>query len=286
MMTIKKHTLLTCVILLLLTGCVEVLTGPKFDTTPLAKDFGSMPLDAATITSAVAVQAATPPLQKVGHVTFSDAASTALAIQLGAENFGFTGSKLFVHHPATNTSPGLAAAEIEYTDAFDRKATVLYRAEFTRDGDRYHISKLNIAKTYKAKPRVKVTIVPNKELPSEQFTSYENLITFLANKGLSAEKLANAGNQEYAIVAVGKDWSSSTSKMTVAVSANKMGSDGYKRSSCSYSVNGWPVAVATGTFNPADTKNKLYAKVSINDGKSIMSITQLLGTYQLAAFDK
>jgi len=245
-----------------------------------------MPLDAATITSAVATQAATPPLRSFGTVSFNDGADSSPAMQLGAEKFGFTGAILFVHRPATRATPGLVAGEIEYTDILDRKATVLYRAEFTKAGDLYTVTKLDVSRSYKDKPRIDVTVVLAKDLQNTPLKSYAELLKFLGDKGLTPVEFANSGIQDFTIFAVGKDWAKPEATMTIAISAQQTGITGYKKTSEAFNVEGWPVAVASGRLNPADTKDKLFAKVIFKQGNNLLSASRYLGAYKLSAFDK
>lgn len=273
--------------LLLLTACVTTGGGPSLDVEPLAQNFDAMPVEAATIVTAVAVQGLTPPLERSGAVAFAEGATGLSEFRLGLMGFDFTGATLYAFTPPQGAASGMTAAEIEYTDPLERKATMLFRAEYVRDGDGYLVNKLEMKKTYTDTPRVRVTIIRASDLPAKPVESYLELISFLADKGLTAEEYASSAKGTYAVIAVGQDWAGPGSELQVAVSAKKTGLSGYKKASRAFLLNEWPVGMAVGAMDPSDTENELYAKVSFKKGDGgLFNPTRLLGVYQLAAFDK
>jgi hypothetical protein len=278
-----KAIVITVLSLFFLTGCITSMSGSTLTIDPIAPNFASMPADDAAIATAVAVQAATPPLQVIQNVSFANGALGLSNAALGQEGFEFTGSKLYTQKAPQGSAPGVTVGEVELTDPLERKATLIYRAEYNKNGEQITLTKLHMEPSYTATPRINVTLVPATDLPKGQMT-YTKMIEFLAEKGLSRSELSTAGKKEYAIVALGKDWALPSSKMTIAISAKKNGSSGHSKGSGSTLIdNQWPVAIVVGTFNPSSTKNTLYAKV-VFKRESGFTASKRLGTYQLSAF--
>ena len=283
MLNILNKIIITALSLFFLTGCIPSMSSSTLDIEPIAPNFASMPTDDAAIATAVAVQAATPPLQVIQNVSFANGALGLSNASLGQQGFEFTGSKLYTQKAPQASTPGITVGEVELTDPLERKATIIYRAEYTKDGNQITLTKLHMEPSHTATPRINVTLVPATDLPKGQM-NYANLVKFLAEYGLSPAELSTAGEKEYAIVALGKDWALPSSKMTIAISAKKNGSSGHSKGSGSTLIdNQWPVAIVVGTFNPSSTKNKLYAKV-VFKRESGFTASKRLGTYQLSAF--
>jgi len=272
--------------LVLATGCVQALTGAKTGVEPLARDFDSMPVEAATIVSAMAVQTLTPPLEEFGSVSFAPGVQGLSETGLAREGFGFTGATLFAFSESSANRPGLTAAEIEYTDALDRRATFLARAEYRRAGNGYEVTRLEVQRSYADAPKVRVFVVPAADIPAKSIGSHAQLTALLADKALSPADYKNASRRAYAVFAVGRDWVAPGAELDIAISAKKAGRSGYDKATKSYMVNGWPVAVTVGEIDPRKASEALYAKVLFRKGSGFGAVSQHVGTYQLAGFGK
>ena len=242
MRNILKKIIITALSVFFLTGCIASMSSSTLDIEPIAPNYSSMPEDDAAIATAVAVQAATPPLPRFENVTFADGAFGLSDAALGQEKFEFTGAKLYSKRAPQGVAPGVTIGEVELTDPLGRKAAIIYRAEYTKEGEQITLTKLRMEPSYSATPRIDVTVVPASDLPKNKMT-YTEMVAFLADKGLSPAELAIAGKRQYAIIAVGKDWASPVSKMTIAISAKKTGSTGHNKGSGSNLLDGhWPIA--------------------------------------------
>ncbi|MBG0790642.1 MAG: hypothetical protein H0S80_09120 [Desulfovibrionaceae bacterium] len=268
--------------LVLLSGCISALSGgSRKDFEPLTTRFEDMPYAAATITSAVAAQAITVPLEQSGTVLFPPGTDLSPEIQLGLEGFNYTGAELFAFTPAEAETPGVVAGEIEYTDPMDRRFLLLFRAEYAVKGEYFVIRQLRLDHRSPERPRVAVTVVPMRDVPREPMATYGELVDFLAAKGLSPAELAGAGKQEFAIYALGKDKVSADSRLSIAISASRTSSTGYARDCAPGLIEGrWPLAVAAGEWNPANSREPLFAKVYFSSGSGFGS-RRKVGVYQL-----
>jgi len=286
MFNILKKTITMTLSVLFLAGCIASTSSSTLDIEPVASNFLSMPGDDARIATAVAVQAATTPLAQYKTVTFANGALGFSDASLGKEKFEFTDAKLYTYKVAKGAAPGVSIGEVELTDPLGRKAAILYRAEYTKEGEQITLTTLRMERVYTATPRVKVTVIPATDLPKKKISTYMELIQFLADKGLSPAELATAGNQKYAVFAVGKDWVGPEGKLTIAISASKTGIGGHKKGSNSSLIEGlWPMAVTVGTIDTTSTKDKLYAKISFKKEGGFSS-SKIVGVYQLSAFNK
>ena len=272
--------------LVLATGCVQALTGAKTGVEPLARDFDSMPVEAATIVSAMAVQTLTPPLEEFGGVIFAPGVQGLSETGLAMEGFGFTGATLFAFSESSASGSGLTAAELEFTDGLDRRATFLARAEYRRAGDGYEVTRLDVQRSYADAPKVRVFVVPASEIPAGSVGSHAQLTALLADKALSPAEYGNAPRRAYAVFAVGRDWVAPGSKLDIAISAKKVGRTGYDKATKSYVLKGWPVAVTVGEIDPGKASEELYAKVVFRKGSGFGAVSRHVGTYQLAGFGR
>lgn len=282
-MTIRRIlTTITILAAVALSGCVAGMTGSTLEAEPVAGSYETMPPDDAKIATAVAVQAATPPIEQYQMVRFGPAAMGTSRPELGAEKFEFTGARLYACQACVGNQLGLSMGEVEMTDPLGRRATVLYRAEYMKQDGQITLRRLEMQPRYTVRPRVDVTVVRASDLPTGKVETFTDLLAFLAEKGIAPADLARMGEAEYAIFAVGRDWAGPESKLTIAISASKTGSLGHTKGEVYKLLDGmWPVAVAFGTFDPSSTRDELYAKVTYRKEGGFTATTKV-GVYQLA----
>jgi len=278
--TLLKLTIAVLTILMM-TGCIDLIPNNGLKSKPIAQSFASMTAQEATIATAIAVQVASEPIIRYKTVVFAANAVGLSYPELSSAGFEFTAAKLYASTAAGESKPGLIIGEVELTDPFDRKVAFLYRAEYSVKMEQTYISKLEMEPNYTNSPRVDVTAVKTADLPHRQM-SFTDMVIFLADKGVAANKI-NANNaSKYTIIALAKDWAAPTAKLTLAISAKKTGSSGYSKGSKSNRLEGhWPIATISGSY---DTTKPLYARVSFK-AKSGFSTTKTLGTYKLSAND-
>ncbi|WP_319582480.1 hypothetical protein [uncultured Pseudodesulfovibrio sp.] len=281
MCTMMKSLILAILSLLLLTGCIASKTDSGLSIDPICKNYAAMTENDAAISTAVAVQSATPPLLEVDNVVFAQGAIGLSEPDLGLQGFEFTGAKLYASR-APGSAPGLSIGEVELTDPLGRRAGFLYRVEYTTNGDEIRLTGLRMEPVQCAAPRVDVAVVRAADLPKGRMT-YTDMVRFLAANALTLSELTAAGSGQYAIIALGRDRVGPEATMTIAVSATATGAEGHD-AGCGSSVleGGWPVAVLVGTLSPA-SNDKLYAKVSFKS-KPGFAMTKKIGVYQIAAF--
>ena len=283
MLKVKCHIIVLLLFVVLLSGCVGTTSNPKLTVEPIATSFDQMPSEAASIISAVALQTVTPSFKKAGNVQFAEGVNGLSDSYLSLTGFEFTKSLLYTYKNPSQGSPGKVAGEIEYTDLFDRKANYLFTSYYNRSGTDLIIESLSIKRKYSTPSDIKLVLVPSVELSNVTFTSYYKLIEVLADKAVVPKDLKRTTSEkEYTIFATTKDRISKGSKLNIAISASPSGTIGYAKSSDQFIIDGWPVATAVGTFNPADSSNPLFAKIVYKQAGA--SSSRLLGVFPLSAF--
>lgn len=286
MITHLKKALVLGSMVLLLAGCVSSMSGSSMNLDPLVDDHMAMPDEDARISTAIAVQSATAPMQRYKNVVFAPGAQGRSEPELGKAGFEFTGAKLYTTLGPSGSKPGESTGIVELTDPLGRKASFLYNAQYTVDNDIITITSLKMVRSYEKEPRVDFVIVKAKDLPNAPLHNYADLIAFLAEKGVTLQEYKTLPEQEFALFAVGKDWAGPESNLTIGVSASKTGTSGYTKSSnFSLIEEKWPLAVTFGTIDPGSAKSKLYAKVNFRM-EGGFSTSNRVGVYQLSAFDK
>lgn len=279
------HTL--CLLLALLAACAQ--HGPRLATPhgaapPVAYPFDSMPLEAATITSAAAVQLLTPPLEVAGNVGFAPAAQDVSDLRLGMEGFAFTHAALLSYRRQVGATPGMVTGRIGVTCPLDRRVEVLFLAEFVQQDTLYRITRLEMAPVYTPTPRFKVFVLQPQDLPPYGIVgSYSGLVQLLADKAIAPQEFWTMDTPRPVFVfAVGLDPVDPGAELTLAMSDTAAGPSGYSKESRRYAIDGWPVLSLVGTFDPSDTANPLFAKVLLEDnGPGSPNTPRLLCAHRL-----
>ncbi|MBL0713611.1 MAG: hypothetical protein JJV98_07895 [Desulfosarcina sp.] len=268
-----------------LAGCIPTMVR-RTEPPPMAMSFDSMPLEAATITSAVSIQTLTPPLETTSNVRFADGVNGRSEVVMASEGFVFTDSILYAFRSAVHGQRGMVAGMIGYSDPLDRRAEFLYLAEYEKSGDAYVVHSLKLTPKYAAAPRMRLFVVARKDMPRERrIATYADFVTLLADKAIGPEVYRkSSGMAAYVIIAMGADRVAPDAELCLGVSADRTSIICYKADSRFYCYNGWPVAVLTGGMDPAGA-TELYAKVTFREAKGGMfAFTKLLCVHQLSGF--
>ena len=245
---------------------------------PIATSLEQMPDDAAMVARAIQQRVTGAGRGRVQNVRFAGNIGTTLTQPWSKEaRFIPTGAQLYLHQAKADDSAGkTSSGRLDFEGPLGRKASVRYDAFCRTDGNDVLIEEAHVTPIYPAFPEPLLFVVPAKALPADANRypgTYDALLQFVGARAVRSAKTASPTKQpkDYVIFVFFLDQASDTANISVKVSDESSGTQGYNESTRYVNFGGWRVALLAGRFIlfGDNTSQPLYVKAVFTPGEEV-----------------
>jgi len=256
---------------------------------PIATSLEQMPDDAATVTVAIRNRIMVPPRGAHPNATFSGGAGEKIKpLWFAADGFVPAGARLYVHQAGTeDPSARTAVGRLDFKGPFGRRASVRYEAKYRTAGGAVTIDEVEAQPVFSELPESMLFVVPANAMKTAIPDTFGELLAYVGERAVpfTQRQSAPAEKKEYVVFVFLLDQVSPSAKLEVKISDDPEGMYGYKESTKYIDMNGWRVALLSGSFILFDNGEEpdLFVKAVFTPGKEagFIRMPKVVGLYCL-----
>jgi hypothetical protein len=237
-----------------------------------------MPDDAAMVARAIQQRVTGVGRGRGQNVQFAGNVGTTLT-QPWSKEAGFipTGAQLYLHQAKADDSTGkTTSGRLDFEEPLGRKTSVRYDALCRTTESGILIEEARVTQVYSTFPEPLMFVVPAEVLPANASgypNTYGELLQFVGARSVRSTKTASESEtqKDYVIFVFFLDRASDSANISVNVSDEPSGTNGYKESTRYVNFGGWRVALLAGRFTlfGDKTSQPLYVKAVFTPGEEV-----------------